>query len=91
MPNVVTRDPTPNRFANITDVSEFPGAVENPNMNPNTAKEEKVWQYIIANAQMEAIPLATIRTTIGLTNGRSDIPPNKILARVLAPPIIDTI
>lgn len=91
IPKVVTREPTPNRLANITDVNELPGAVENPNINPNTANAVKVWQYIIAYAHMEAIALATMRTTIGLTKGRSEIPPNKILAIVFAPPMIDTI
>ena len=90
IPNVETKDPTPNRFANITDVKEFPGAVENPKIKPSIAKEANVWQYIIANAEIAATVLAIIRTTIGLTEGRSAIPPNRILANVLAPPMIDT-
>ena len=90
MPNVVTNDPTPNRFDNITDVREFPGAVANPKIKPSIAKAENVWQYIMANAVIAATVLATISTTIGLTKCRSDMPPTRILANVFAPPMIET-
>ena len=42
IPKVVTSDPTPNRFANTTDVREFPGAVVNPKIKPTVAKAAKV-------------------------------------------------
>ena len=90
MPKVVTRDPIPNKSASTTDVREFPGAVANPNTNPNIPNAANVWQYIIAKVLMEAIPLATESTMMGLINGRSEIPPKTILAKVFAPPIIET-
>ena len=90
MPNVVTRDATPNKFANTIEVKEFPGAVANPNAKPKTANAANVWHRIIANALIAAIPLETINTTMGLTDGRSEMAPNKILANVFAPPINDT-
>ena len=91
MPNVVTNEPTPNRFDNITEVKEFPGAVANPNIKPREAKAANVWQYIIANEVVAATVLAIMSTTIGLTNAKSEMPPKSILANVFAPPIIDTI
>ena len=90
MPNVVTKAWTPKILASTTDVSEFPGAVAKPNIKPNEANAAKVWQYTIAKALIEAIELATTRTTIGSTIGRSDMAPKRTRAKVLAPPIIET-
>ena len=91
IPNVVTNEPTPNRLDNITDVNEFPGAVANPNINPSEANAANVWQYIIANEVIAATVFAIISTTMGLTKGKSETPPRRILAIVFAPPMMETI